>query len=63
MITKQEFNTITEAFSFYDEYLNSHEYTYTYHNKHTNKHESFDIYLEKIILSIYVGLNTIILIH
>ena len=47
MITKQEFNTITEAFSFYDEYLNSHEYTYTYHNKHTNKHESFDILFRK----------------
>lgn len=47
MITKQEFNTIIEAFTFYDQYLNSHEYTYTYHNKNTNTHESFNILFRK----------------
>lgn len=44
---KEDFKVIREAFLFYDEQLNSHEFTYTYHNKKTNKKDEFVVLFRK----------------
>ena len=47
MMLKEDFKVIREAFLFYDEQLNSHEFTYTYHNKKTNKKDEFVVLFRK----------------